>query len=73
MWSTGTLGPTLSSKYLFTLLPGFVPFLVRPVCRAICSAVIQRRIDPDLRVAAEIVRLSGLSLTRWDSCTVAPG
>jgi len=54
-FAEGTLGPLLSSKYLFMLLPARVPFFVRPFANIICQAVQDRRLDPELKTCRRLV------------------
>jgi len=54
-FAEGTLGPLLSTKYLFMLLPSRIPFFIRPVAKVICQAVQDRRLDPDLKACRQLI------------------
>jgi glutathione S-transferase len=47
----GSAMPILQSKLIFEVIPSQVPWVIRPVARAISRGVLRARIDPDLRRA----------------------
>ncbi|KZV81419.1 glutathione S-transferase [Exidia glandulosa HHB12029] len=50
-----TLGPTGSSKLIWQILPGRVPFFIRPIISAVGQRLIGLRLDPELTTLADLI------------------
>lgn len=48
-YAEGSAMPLLLQKLLFTILPGRMPALLRPVARMICNGALAKLVDPQLK------------------------